>query len=148
MKQLVQDWKVGSVQVLEVPPPQVTPGQLLVRTGASLISAGTERMVVEFAEKSLLEKARARPDLVRQVMDKVQREGILSTLESVRGRLEQPLLLGYSSAGTVLDVPADVDGFRVGDRVVCAGGGYASHAEVASVPRNLVVRLPDGIGFD
>ena len=148
MKQLVQDWKVGSVQVLEVPAPQLTVGQLLVRTGASLISAGTERMVVEFGEKSLLEKARARPDLVRQVMGKLQREGILSTLESVRGRLEQPLLLGYSSAGTVLDVPPDVYGFRIGDRVVCAGGGYASHADVVSVPRNLVVRLPEGIGFD
>jgi predicted dehydrogenase/threonine dehydrogenase-like Zn-dependent dehydrogenase len=148
MKQLVQDWKVGSVQVLEVPAPQLTPGRLLVRTGASLISAGTERMVVEFAEKSLFEKARARPDLVRQVIGKVQREGILSTLESVRGRLEQPLLLGYSSAGTIVDLPPDVEGFRVGDRVVCAGGGYASHAEIVSVPRNLVVRLPEGTAFD
>jgi predicted dehydrogenase/threonine dehydrogenase-like Zn-dependent dehydrogenase len=148
MKQLVQDWKVGSVQVLDVPPPQLTPGQLLVRTCSSLISAGTERTVVEFAEKSLLEKARARPDLVRQVMGKLQREGILSTLESVRGRLDQPMLLGYSSAGTVLDVPTDVEGFRVGDRVVCAGGSYASHAEIVSVPRNLVVRLPEAIGFE
>jgi predicted dehydrogenase/threonine dehydrogenase-like Zn-dependent dehydrogenase len=147
MKQLVQDWKVGSVQVLEVPSPQLTPGQLLVRTGASLISAGTERMVVEFAEKSLIEKARARPDLVRQLIGKIQREGILSTLESVQGRLEQPLLLGYSSAGTIIDLPSDIQGFRIGDRVVCAGGGYASHAEIVSVPRNLVVRLPEGIGF-
>ncbi len=148
MKQLVQDWKVRSVQVLEVPPPQLTAGQVLVRTHASLISAGTERSVVEFGEKSLLEKAHARPDLVRQVIGKLQREGILSTLESVRGRLDQPMLLGYSSAGTVLGVPPDLEGFRVGDHVVCAGAGYASHAEVVSVPRNLVVRLPEGIGFD
>jgi predicted dehydrogenase/threonine dehydrogenase-like Zn-dependent dehydrogenase len=148
MKQLVQDWKTGLLRVLEVPSPQLTDGQLLVQTRASLISAGTERTVVEFAEKSLLEKVRARPDLVRQVIHKVQREGILSTLESVRGRLEQPLLLGYSSAGVVLEVPSGMEGFRVGDRVACAGGGYASHAEIVSVPHNLVVSLPESVSFE
>ena len=91
MKQLVQDWKVGSVQVLEVPPPQLTAGQLLVRTRASLISAGTERSVVDFAEKSLLEKARARPDLVRQVMGKMQVQS-LAELVRVAGALDVPLV--------------------------------------------------------
>jgi predicted dehydrogenase/threonine dehydrogenase-like Zn-dependent dehydrogenase len=99
-------------------------------------------MAVEFASKSLLEKARARPDLVRQVLDKAQREGVLTTLESVRSRLDQPLALGYSSAGTVIAVGEGITDIQVGDPVACAGAGYAVHAEVIAVPRNLCVKIP------
>src|SRR4051794_36592190 len=105
-------------------------------------------MVVDFAEKSLLQKARARPDLVKQVVDKARREGVLSTLDSVRNRLDQPLALGYSSAGVVVAVGAEGGDFRAGDRVACAGSGYASHAEMAYVPRNLAVRLPEAVAFE
>ena len=109
-----------------------------MRTAASLVSAGTERMVVEFAEKILVGKARSRPDLVRQVLDKARREGLLTTLEAAFNRLDQPMPLGYSSAGTIIAVGLGVQGFQVGQRVACAGGGYAVHAEYAVVPRNLL----------
>jgi predicted dehydrogenase len=99
-------------------------------------------MVADFAKKSLLEKARNRPDLVRQVIDKARREGVLSTFESVRNRLDQPMALGYSSSGTVLAVGDDVLDFQVGDLVACAGGGYAAHAETVCVPKNLAAKLP------
>jgi predicted dehydrogenase/threonine dehydrogenase-like Zn-dependent dehydrogenase len=105
-------------------------------------------MVVEFANKGLLAKARSRPDLVQQVFDKAKREGILSTLEAVRNRLDQPMALGYSSAGTVLAVGKDVEGFTIGDRVACAGGGYAAHAEIVSIPKNLIVKLPENVDFE
>jgi predicted dehydrogenase/threonine dehydrogenase-like Zn-dependent dehydrogenase len=119
-----------------------------VRTRASLVSSGTERNIVSFAEKNLLEKARERPDLVRQVLEKVQRDGLFDTLETVRNRLDQGIPLGYSAAGTVIEVGSDVNDFRVGDRVACAGGGHAVHAQIISVPRNLTVRIPDGVAFD
>src|SRR4051812_2921194 len=133
---------------MDVPPPVLRPRGIIVRTAASVISAGTERMVLEFAEKNLVQKAQARPDLVRQVMEKVRRDGLLATFESVKSRMDQPLALGYSSAGVVLEVGTDAPGFRVGDRVACAGGGFASHAEVAYVPRNLAVVLPDNVSFE
>ncbi|HOD05375.1 MAG TPA: hypothetical protein PKH92_10070, partial [Anaerolineaceae bacterium] len=104
MKQLLQNMRDGQTQVAEVPVPAVRSGMALVRTAASLVSAGTERMLVEFAEKSLLGKARSRPDLVRQVLDKARREGILTTLEATFNRLDQPMPLGYSSAGTIIAV--------------------------------------------
>ena len=148
MKQVVQSFRSGELGIQDVPPPTLRPQGILVRNAVSLVSAGTERMVVDFAEKSLLQKARQRPDLVRQVMDKAQREGIINTIESVRNRLDQPLALGYSSAGFVTAVGSDVDNFMVGDRVACAGGGYASHAEIAYVPRTLAVKLPDQVNFD
>ncbi|HKP38090.1 MAG TPA: bi-domain-containing oxidoreductase, partial [Pyrinomonadaceae bacterium] len=148
MKQVIQTFKTGELTVLDVPTPQVKSGGVIIRTCASLVSAGTERMVVNFAEKNLLQKAQARPDLVRQVIDKARNDGILSTLESVRNRMDQPLPLGYSSAGIVVSVGAKVTGLQPGDRVACAGGGYASHAEAAYVPRNLVVKLPDNVSFE
>ena len=128
--------------VVEVPAPRPGPGEVLVRVGASLVSAGTERMLVEFAEKNILQKAVARPDLVRQVVNKASREGIHSTLSSVRNRLDTDMALGYSNAGEVLEVGAEAIGFKVGERVACAGGGYAVHAEVVRVPKNLVVKIP------
>nr|UXE41703.1 inositol 2-dehydrogenase/D-chiro-inositol 3-dehydrogenase [uncultured bacterium] len=128
--------------VVEVPAPRPGLGEVLVRVGASLVSAGTERMVVEFAEKNIVQKAFARPDLVRQVLNNAAREGILSTISSVRNRLDTDMALGYSNAGEVLEVGADVREFKAGDRVACAGGGYAVHAEFVRIPRNLAVRIP------
>lgn len=148
MKQLLQNMRDGKAVVEDVPAPIPKPGMVLVKTGASLVSAGTERMVVEFAGKSLLGKARARPDLVRQVVDKARREGALSTLEAAFNRLDQPMALGYSSAGTIVEVGAGAQGFKAGQRVACAGGGYAVHAEYAAVPVNLAAPLPEGVSFE
>jgi threonine dehydrogenase-like Zn-dependent dehydrogenase len=105
-------------------------------------------MLVSFAEKNLLGKAQSRPDLMKQVLEKAKREGILTTLDATFSRLDQPLTLGYSSAGTVIQVGDGVDGFKPGDRVVCAGGGYAVHAEYALVPKNLSAHLPKGVNFE
>ena len=132
----------------DVPAPAARGGGVLVRNAASLVSAGTERMVVDFAEKNLLEKARARPDLVRQTLDKAKREGILTTFDAVQNRLDKPMSLGYSSAGAVLDVGDRVSQFQTGDRVACAGGGYAVHAEAVWVPKNLVIPLPPEVDFE
>jgi threonine dehydrogenase-like Zn-dependent dehydrogenase len=148
MKQLLQNLRDGKTMVADVPCPTPRAGTALVQTAASLVSAGTERMVVEFAEKSLLGKARSRPDLVRQVFDKARREGILPTIEAAFSRLDQPMPLGYSSAGIVAAVGRGVDGLQVGDRVACAGGNYAVHAEYAIVPRNLLTPLPDAVDFE
>ena len=131
-----------------MPSPGIQKGYVLVRTASSLVSAGTERAIVDFVRKSLLDKARARPDLVRQVINKAKNDGLLSTLELVRNQLDQTIPVGYSSAGTVIDVGEDVQGFQVGDRVACAGAGYAVHAEVTNVPKNLVVHLPENVDFE
>jgi predicted dehydrogenase/threonine dehydrogenase-like Zn-dependent dehydrogenase len=144
MKQVLQQPSTGEISVAEVPAPQLLPGCVLVRIGASLVSAGTERASAEFARKSLVQKAQARPDLVRDVINKVRRDGILSAVQAVRSRLDQPSMLGYSSAGTVTGVGEGVVDIRVGDRVACAGAGYAVHAEVACVPRMLVAKIPEG----
>jgi predicted dehydrogenase len=148
MKQLLQSMRDGETRVIDVPIPTPQPGMVLIRTAASLVSAGTERMVVEFAEKSLIGKARSRPDLAKQVIDKARREGVASTIEAAFNRLDQPTPLGYSSAGTVVGIGEGVHDFRVGQRVACAGGGYAVHAEYAVVPVNLVVPLPDWVSFE
>ena len=146
MLQITQYQKTGEISVDELPAPKLRPGSVLVRNVFSLISAGTERTSVETAQASMLQKARSRPDLVRQVLDNFNREGLLSTYKKVRERLDNFKELGYSCAGVVVE--SAVDDFKVGDRVACAGVGYASHAEIVSVPRNLVVKVPDEVGFD
>ncbi|MEJ5203349.1 MAG: zinc-binding alcohol dehydrogenase, partial [Anaerolineales bacterium] len=148
MKQLLQNMRDGRTSVAEVPVPSVRPGTALVRTVNSLVSAGTERMLVEFAGKSLISKAKSRPDLIRQVIDKSRREGILPTIQAAFNRLDQPLSLGYSSAGIIIKVGSDMEGFEPGMPVTCAGGGYAVHAEYAVVPKNLLVPLPPSVDFE
>lgn len=148
MKQVLQNRKSGKVSIGEVPVPAVQPGRVLVRTVASLISAGTERASVESARKSLVQEARERPDLVKSVIDRARKEGIKNTFDAVRGKLASSQALGYSAAGTVMAVGDGVTEFVAGQRVACAGVGYASHAEVLSVPKNLVVPLPDEVDFE
>ncbi len=138
----------GKVSVHDVPAPAVQRGRLLVRTAASLISAGTEKTAVDSGKKSLAAKAKERPDLVKQVIDRVKTEGLVNTYAAVQAKLDSTTNLGYSAAGLVAAVGEGVTGFSVGERVACAGAGYASHAEMISVPRNLCVRLPDSISFD
>jgi predicted dehydrogenase/threonine dehydrogenase-like Zn-dependent dehydrogenase len=154
LKQVLQDARSGEITVEEVPAPRLAPGCVLVQIAASVVSAGTERASAQFARKNLLEKARSRPDLVRDVISKVQRDGIFSAIQAVRSRLDQPQSPGYSSAGTVVAVGEGVVDLQPGDRVACAGAGFAVHAEIACVPRLLVARIPsreltgDQVPFD
>jgi predicted dehydrogenase/threonine dehydrogenase-like Zn-dependent dehydrogenase len=144
MKQVLQSLKTGVTELAEVPSPGVSRGGLLIHTSRTLISAGTERMLVEFGQASLLDKARQQPDKVRMVLDKVRTDGILPTLASVRNKLDQPLPLGYCNVGVVAEVGAGVSGYAAGDRAVSNG----KHAEVVSVPVHLCARVPDGVPDD
>ncbi|HVG30788.1 MAG TPA: bi-domain-containing oxidoreductase [Pyrinomonadaceae bacterium] len=148
MKQLLQQLKNGEGVVADVPAPSARRGRVVVRTAASLVSAGTERAIVELGRKSLLGKVRERPEAVRKVLGKVRDEGLASAVAAVRDKLGEMSALGYSASGVVVEVGEDVTEFGVGDRVACAGAGYASHAEVLSVPKNLCVRLPEGADFE
>jgi len=144
MKQILQNLRTGMSELADVPTPLCRPGHLLIATRRSLISAGTERMLVEFSRANLLAKAKAQPEKVRQVLDKIKSDGLLPTLEAVFARLDQPLPLGYCNAGVVLEVGQDVTGFSVGGRLVSNG----PHAEVVCVPQNLCARIPDGVSDD
>jgi polar amino acid transport system substrate-binding protein len=144
MLQVIQYQKTGELSVEEVPAPALAPGSILVRNVRSLISAGTERTSVETAQASMVGKARSRPDLVKQVIANVRREGLGATYKKVQNRLDNYKELGYSSAGVVLASASDA--FAPGDRVACAGTAY--HAEIVSVPRHLAAKIPEGVGFD
>lgn len=141
MKQILQNLKTGVTELAEVPCPQPGAGQLLIRTTHSLISAGTERMLVDFGKAGLIEKARQQPDKVRMVLDKIKTDGLMPTLDAVRSKLAQPLPLGYCNVGEVLEAGRGVGGFAVGDRVASNG----KHAETVSVPVNLCARVPDAV---
>lgn len=143
MKQLTQKLKDGQMQVLEVPPPVLGPGMLLVRNHYSLISAGTEGSTVSAARKSLIGKAKERPQQVQQVLDLLKQQGPVQTYRAVMKKLDAYSPLGYSSAGVVLEVASDIKVLSAGDLVAC-GGGYASHAEIVSVPENLCAKLAHG----
>lgn len=148
MKQVLQNLGTGEVSISDVPVPTARPGFLLVRTAASLISAGTERLTVEAGQKSLLTRAIEQPALVKQVIQIARTEGVLNTVDAVRSKLDSAIALGYSAAGTIIGVGEGVTNFRPGARVACAGVGYASHAEVLAVPKNLCIRLPEQISFE
>ncbi len=148
MKQVTQKLKDGKLKVVEVVPPTLQPGMVLVQNHYSLISAGTEASTVSTARKSLIGKARERPQQVKQVFDVLTQQGPVQTYRAVMKKLEAHSPLGYSSAGIVLDVAPDVRGFAPGDRVACGGVGYANHAEVVAVPTNLCVKLPADARLD
>jgi len=145
MKQLIQSFKTGELGIFDVPAPVCEKNGALVQTTVSLVSAGTEKMLVDFAKKSMLAKAKDRPDLVKQVVDKMKKEGVRNTLEKVFTKLDTPIPLGYSLAGRVVEVGENCSGINIGDRVACGGAGYANHAEINYVPKNLMVKIPEGV---
>lgn len=144
MKQVLQSLQTSELLVADVPVPNVPDNGVLVRTIASVVSAGTERMVLDFAKKNLLQKARSRPELVRQVLQRARRDGILATMDTVTRRLAEPMPLGYSLVGEVVDVGQSTRDAAVGDLVACAGAGIANHAEFVAVPQQLFARVPSG----
>ncbi len=141
MKQILQSFKTGITELAEIPSPKVKTGQVLIQTTRSLVSLGTERMLVEFGKASLIQKARQQPDKVKMVLDKIKTEGLLPTLEAVFNKLEQPLPLGYCNVGKVIEIGEGVTHFKVGDRVTSNG----QHAEFVCVPQNLVVHIPENV---
>lgn len=141
MKQIIQDLKQGNTILEEVPAPQVKTGQVLIKTSRTLVSLGTERMLVEFGKANFIAKARQQPDKVKQVLDKMKTDGVIPTLEAVFNKLNQPLPLGYCNVGTVVSVGKGVSEFQVGDRVASNG----NHAEFVSVPKNLVAKVPENV---
>jgi predicted dehydrogenase len=147
MKQVLQD-RSGLTVVRDVPPPACARGAVLVRNSFSAISSGTERARAELSKKSLLAKARERPDLARQVLDRARREGIRATHQTVKRKLSEATAVGYSSAGEVVELGPGASGLEVGDHVACAGGGHANHAEIVSVPTNLCVKVPEGVSLE
>ncbi|MDB4569388.1 zinc-binding dehydrogenase, partial [bacterium] len=148
MKQIIQSFKSGELWLAEVPVPACKTGGAVVQTRASFVSAGTERMLVNFAKKNIVGKAMQMPDQVQKVIRKMKSEGVLETLEKVKAKLDQPIPLGYSSAGVIEELGRSMRGFSVGDRVACGGAGYANHADYNYVPRNLMVKIPDGVNFE
>jgi len=144
MKQVIEKQRSGKVRVVENPPPRCGPNEVLVRNVVSLISPGTEKLMVEMGRKSLVGKALARPDLVSLAYRKAKREGFLRVFRESLSRLDEPLPLGYSCAGEVIAVGPKVAGISAGDAVACAGHSYASHAEIVAVPQELCVKLPRG----
>ena len=138
MNQIIQSSKSGEVSVVAVPDPIARPGHVLIANACSVISAGTEKMTMELARKSLLGKARERPDLVRRTIEKLKQEGFFRTLAQVSERLDEPMPLGYSSAGVVLAVGAGVQAFKPGDRVASNG----PHAGIVGVPQHLCAAVP------
>jgi len=141
MKQVLQDMAKGGNTIVEAPAPQVIKNHLVIDTSTTLISAGTERMLVDFGKANLIDKARAQPDKVKMVLEKVQTDGLMTTVEAVKSKLAQPLPLGYCNVGTVESVGKGADSFKVGDRVVSNG----PHADVVRVAKNLVAKIPDNV---
>ncbi|MDC8447893.1 MAG: bi-domain-containing oxidoreductase [Nitrospira sp.] len=141
MKQILQNLASGETSLADIPSPKARENHLLIRTTTSVVSVGTERMLVEFGKANLLDKARQQPEKVRMVLDKVKTDGVLPTLDAVRNKLDQPLPMGYCNVGTVLEVGQGVVGFSVGDRVASNG----KHAEIVCVPKNLCARVPDSV---
>ena len=141
MKQILQSFKTGETFLQESPSPNVNYGSILIQTTHSLVSLGTERMLVEFGKASLIEKARQQPEKIQQVLDKIRSDGLLPTMEIIFNKLNQPIPLGYCNVGKVIEIGEGVSTFSIGDRVASNG----PHAEVVSVPHNLVAKIPDSV---
>ena len=141
MKQIIQSLKDGTVELAEVPAPLCGPREVLIGTRRSLISVGTERMLLEFGKANWINKARQQPDKVRQTLEKVRTDGLAATVDAVRAKLDQPIPLGYCNVGTVIETGADVDAYAPGDRVVSNG----HHAEIVAVGQNLTAKIPEGV---
>ena len=144
MQQIIQDLKNGNTILEDVPAPQVKKGHVLIKTRMSLVSLGTERMLVEFGKSNLISKAKQQPDKVKQVLDKIKTDGLISTLETVFKKLDEPLPLGYCNSGEVIAVGEGVKEFKVSDRVASNG----NHAEIVSVPSNLAAKMPDNLTYE
>ena len=138
MKQVIQSFSTGLTEIIDLPSPNVLPGHLLIRTSCTLVSSGTERMLVNFAKSNLFDKALQQPDKVRQVYDKIGTDGLLPTLKAVSNKLSNPIPLGYCNVGVVVSVGDNVTGYKVGDRVVSNG----PHAELVVVPHRLCSVIP------
>ena len=141
MMQILQNLKTGATEIVDVPAPAIGRGQLLIRSSRSLVSAGTERMMVDFGKAGWIEKARQQPEKVKQVLDKIRTDGLLPTAEAVFNRLDEPMPLGYCNSGIVLEVGAGIADLQPGDRVASNG----PHAELVCVPRNLCAKISDGV---
>ena len=141
MKQVLQSLRSGKVEVANIPVPSVNSGELLISTKNTLLSAGTEKMLVDFGKAGWIEKARLQPDKVRMVIDKIKTDGFQPTIEAVLSKLDQPLPLGYCNVGTLIDKGSRTEGFEIGERVISNG----QHAEVVSVPYNLSAKVPDKV---
>jgi polar amino acid transport system substrate-binding protein len=147
LRQVLQDIKSGEIRIVEVPAPLLKKGGVLVQNAFSVISAGTERASVSLGQKSLIGKAKERPELVKKTIDALLKEGLSTTLARVRAQLEAYRPMGYSSAGIVVGVGGEAEEFQIGDKVACGGGGYAMHAEIVFVPKNLCVKVPDNVNL-
>jgi threonine dehydrogenase-like Zn-dependent dehydrogenase len=141
MKRLIQNLKTGRTYLEDVPVPSPGRGQVLIKTACSLVSLGTERMLVEFGKANLLQKARQEPDKVRQVLDKIRSDGLMPTIDAVFKRLDEPLPLGYCNAGVITETGPGLTGFQVGDRVASNG----KHAEFVYVPESLCAKIPESV---
>jgi NADPH:quinone reductase-like Zn-dependent oxidoreductase len=141
MKQILQSLKTGEIEIAELPVPAVKAGHLLIKTNKTLISLGTERMLLNFGKAGWIDKARQQPDKVKQVFQKMKTDGLMPTVNAVFKKLDQPLPLGYSNSGVVVATGAGVTGFKVGDRVISNG----NHAEVVCVPQHLCAKIPENV---
>ncbi|MDA9590037.1 zinc-binding alcohol dehydrogenase, partial [Opitutales bacterium] len=144
MKQILQNLSSGETLLANVPAPKARAGHLLIETEASLVSLGTEKMLINFGKANLLDKARQQPEKVMQVLQKIKTDGLMPTLEVVRSKLDTPLPLGYCNVGRVIEVGAGVDGFQVGDRVL----SNSNHAEIVCAPKNLCAKVPEGVSAE
>ena len=144
MKQIIQDLNSGKTILENIPAPAIKRGHVVIQSHRSLVSLGTERMLVEFGKANYLEKVRQQPEKVKQVLDKIKSDGLRPTIEAVFRKLGEPLPLGYCNAGEVIEVAPDVKEFKVGDRVVSNG----PHAEIICVPKNLVAKIPENVSYD
>ncbi len=144
MKQIIQDIKNGKTYLEDIPIPTINSESVLIKTTRSLVSLGTEKILVDFGKSSYLQKARQHPEKVQMVLDKIKTDGIIPTLESVFNKLNQPMPLGYCNVGIVEEIGENVSGINIGERVVSNG----NHAEYVSVPQNLVAKIPNNVTDD